>query len=292
MRGASPPRPPGYFLQEETGYGPVSGPWIAALFALFVWWFSTGAILMAVRHAECGGRRARMRLTWASLPVLALGLWGYVATLDGGTAAAAYWAFLAALGVWGWIELAFLTGAITGPNAHACPENLPEWERFIRAWGTIAYHEMLLTGVVVALWLYGAGPENGVGLWTFTTLYFARISAKLNLYFGVPRINTEFLPEALGHLASHFRISRLNWVFPISITALTFAAACWLERLLAATTGAEVAGYALLGAITLLALLEHWLMVLPLPDAKLWRWMLPAPKHKQQTTRPEGHHGF
>jgi len=25
-----------------------------------------------------------------------------------------------------------------------------------------------------------------------------------------------------------------------------------------------------------LATLEHWLMVIPLPDAKLWRWMLPS----------------
>jgi hypothetical protein len=35
-------------------------------------------------------------------------------------------------------------------------------------------------------------------------------------------------------------------------------------------------GFALLTAMTALALLEHWLMVLPLPDEKLWRWMLPA----------------
>ena len=26
-----------------------------------------------------------------------------------------------------------------------------------------------------------------------------------------------------------------------------------------------------------LATIEHWLMVVPLPDAKLWRWMLPTP---------------
>jgi len=51
-------------------------------------------------------------------------------------------------------------------------------------------------------------------------------------------------------------------------------------------------GFALLSAITALALLEHWLMVLPVPDAKLWRWMLPAPKHATKKTRPEGHHGF
>ena len=48
----------------------------------------------------------------------------------------------------------------------------------------------------------------------------------------------------------------------------------WFERLYA--TG-DVA-FAFLAAIAALALLEHWLMVLPLPDAKLWRWMLPAAK--------------
>ena len=35
-------------------------------------------------------------------------------------------------------------------------------------------------------------------------------------------------------------------------------------------------GFALLLALSALATLEHWLMVIPLPDAKLWRWMLPA----------------
>ena len=101
------------------------------------------------------------------------------------------------LAIWGWIELAFLTGAITGPNVYDCPDDTPEWERFIRAWGTIAYHEMLLVGVLVLIWIYGHGAINSFGLWTFTILYIARISAKLNLFYGVPRINTEFIPDAL-----------------------------------------------------------------------------------------------
>ncbi|RBI73127.1 hypothetical protein DQW77_09770 [Roseovarius sp. TE539] len=270
----------------------MTSPWIAALAALFFWWFSTGAILWAVRHADRRGFRARMTVTVLGLPLLGIGIWGFDATRAVATPGAAYAAFLAALAVWGWIELAFLTGAITGPNPYACPDDLPEWERFIRAWGTIAYHEMLLTGVLIAMWLHAHDAINMFGLWTFTILYLARISAKLNLYFGVPRINTEFLPEALSHLASHFRISRLNWVFPVSITALTFAAGCWLERLHDAAIPADIAGFSLLTAITALALLEHWLMVLPLPDAKLWRWMLPAPGQSPKTTRPEGHHGF
>ena len=270
----------------------MTSPWIAALFALFAWWFSTGAILWAVRHADRRGQQARVICTIAGLPILALGIWGFGITLSNPGLPAAYGAFLSALAIWGWIELAFLTGAITGPNVYDCPDDTPEWERFIRAWGTIAYHEMLLVGVLVLIWIYGHGAINSFGLWTFTILYAARISAKLNLFYGVPRINTEFIPDALRHLPSHFRISRLNWLFPISITALSFATACWLERLYSATTAAEAAGFALLSAITALALLEHWLMVLPVPDAKLWRWMLPAPKPTHKSRQPEGTHGF
>ncbi len=267
----------------------LANPWIAALVALFAWWFSTGAILVVVRRADRAGPRAGRDATLLALPLLALGIWGFAASQAVETPAAAYAAFFSALAIWGWIELAFLTGQITGPNTYACPDRLPEWERFIRAWGTVAYHEMLLTGTLVALWLFAYEAANTTGLWTFTVLYAARISAKLNLYLGVPRINTEFIPSALRHLPSHFRISRLNWMFPFSITALSFATACWLERLAVAETSAQVTGFALLTAITALALLEHWLMVLPLPDAKLWRWMLPAPKHETPTT--EGHHG-
>jgi len=118
------------------------------------------------------------------------------------------------------------------------------------------------------------------------------VTAKLNLYIGVPRINTEFIPRALAHMGSHFRIAPAGWFFCLSITALSLAVACWLERLYSATMPGETVGFALLAAITALALLEHWLMVLPLPDAKLWRWMLPAPKTQHDKTGPEGHHGF
>ena len=118
------------------------------------------------------------------------------------------------------------------------------------------------------------GAENQFGMWTFAVLFAARVSAKLNLFLGVRKINVEFLPEHLNHLPSHFRIARMNWLFPISITALSFAVACFLERIWAVETQADIVGFALLSALSALALLEHWFMVLPLPDEKLWRWML------------------
>ncbi|MDU8910965.1 putative photosynthetic complex assembly protein PuhE [Aestuariicoccus sp. MJ-SS9] len=270
----------------------MTDPWIAALVALFLWWFSTGAILMVVKYADRRGPRSGRIATLAALPMLAAGLYAIWASAGVGSVGAVYHAFLGALAVWGWIELAFLTGVVTGPNAHVCPDRAPEWERFIRAWGTIAYHEMALVAVLIGLWLSSEGAANTYGFWTFAVLFFARISAKLNLFLGVPKINTEFLPKALAHLPSHFRLAPMNWLFPISITALSFAVACWLERIFSATAPADVVGFSLLAAMTALALLEHWFMVLPLPDEKLWRWMLPAPKTQSQERRPEDAHGL
>ncbi len=267
--------------------------WAAAGFALFIWWFSTGAILCAVKHADRFGRRAHLRAVALGLPLFVAGLGGFWWSLGEASTTGVYVAFLSALAVWGWVELAFLTGVITGPVAQPCPPEVPEWERFIRAWGTIAYHEMLLAGLVVAMGLLAWGAANPFGFFTFALLFAARISAKLNLFYGVRKINVEFLPTPLSHLPSHFRIARLNWVFPISITGLTAATWFWLERLAGANSPAETAGYALLAALTALAALEHWLMVLPLPDEKLWRWMLPAPRPQRSDIKTsEDAHGL
>jgi len=106
-------------------------------------------------------------------------------------------------------------------------------------------------------------------------LFTARISAKLNLYFGVPRINTEFVPRPLEHVKSYFTKGPITAAFPIGVTFLSITAVCFAERLIGAQTAPFITGFALLTALAALAALEHWLMVVPLPDAKLWRWMLP-----------------
>lgn len=265
----------------------LTSPWIAALSALFLWWFSTGAILVAVRRADKGGAHARLWAVLWNLPFLILGAVGFLDTLDQDSVAATYIAFLSALALWGWIELTFLTGMITGPVRSGSVPGVPEWERFIRAWGTIAYHELLLAFTLILMLLASHGAENILGTLTFAVLFAARISAKLNLYLGVRKINVEFIPESLNHLPSHFGTARMNWLFPVSITGLSFAVACWLERLWSSTTPQDAVGFALLSALTALALLEHWFMVLPLPDEKLWRWMLPerSPTPKTQAIR-------
>ncbi len=270
--------------------------WVAAFLAVFIWWFSTGVILLAVKRADRAGQQARQSAALKSLPVLILGGFGAWWSLPSEGQLHVYIGFLSALAIWGWVEFAFLTGIITGPNAYELPPHTREWERFIRAWGTLAYHESLLVVILLGICVVSWNAENTFVFWTFAILWAARISAKLNLFFGVPRINVDFLPEALSHLPSHFRRAPMNWLFPFSITGLTFAVACWLERLYAAESAGEATGFALLTALTALALFEHWVMVLPVPDDRLWRWMMPAAKSDTATTKTltktGGHHGL
>ncbi|MBM1221771.1 DUF3623 domain-containing protein [Ponticoccus sp. SC2-23] len=260
----------------------MTSPWIAAALAVFVWWFATGVILVAVRWADrqADGRQnaAHGLALFGAVPLLALGAAGVIASLNDPGLGGVYAGFLGALAIWGWIEMAFLTGIITGPEREDCPPGLTGAARFFRAWNTVAHHEIALTLGLLAIVVVSASDTGGTALWTYLVLYVARISAKLNLFLGAPRINLEFVPARLVHLKSYFRRGPVTLMFPASITALTFAVGCFTERLIAADTVANQVHFMLLAVLSGLALLEHWLMVVPLPDAKLWRWMLPSPK--------------
>ncbi len=269
--------------------GPIG---IAAIFAIFAWWISTGAILLVVRVADRRGKNTHFILTIFALIIFIGGLWGYHETLGSSDVSGTYVAFVSVLAIWGWIELAFLSGVITGPNKLSAPKDIPEWERFLRAWGTVAHHEVLLFFVLLGLFFTSSDQINIFGLLTFVVLYFARISAKLNLFFGVPRINTEFIPKRLNHMPSYFRKAKLNWLFPVSVILLTFAVAWFIQSIFGAQSLSDKVGFTLLAALSGLALFEHWLMVLPLPDAKLWRWMLPSPNVLNKDLRSEDAHGL
>lgn len=254
----------------------MTGAVTAIIAAIFLWWFSTGVILLAVRKADRSGRH--LETVIAGLPLLVAGVWAVAASLMRADVAGVYLGFLGALAIWGWVELAFLAGVVTGPMRRDCLPGLSGKPRFFRAFATVAHHELLLTVGLLGLVLASGGAENQMALATYLILYLARIFAKLNLFFGVPRINMEFIPRRLVHLKSYFRRGPVTVAFPLAITALTALLAICTERLWFAGSDATIVGYGLLTTLAALALLEHWLMVIPLPDAKLWRWMLPAPK--------------
>jgi putative photosynthetic complex assembly protein 2 len=245
----------------------------AVLYTVFLWWFSTGAILWLDKRAST---TYGWSLMGGSLIAIAA-IVGFARSLTNATPTGAFIAFTCALGLWGWHELSFLTGLIAGPRKAACPAETSGWRRFVLATSTVIYHEIALVLTAAVLWAVSHGQPNQVGLWTFVILLVSRLSAKLNLFFGVPNFNAHFFPDHMQYLTSYLRKGAMNGLFPLSVAA--GVALAWSEAWLglrADATPFEVVGYSLVFALTALALIEHAFMVLPLNDAALWRWALPT----------------
>jgi putative photosynthetic complex assembly protein 2 len=244
---------------------------LPALYVLLLWWGSTGLILLL-------DGLPRRTFRWSMLGVTLLALaaaWGLAATSGQATVAGAYIAFTCSLVVWGWHEASFLLGYVTGPRKTPCPAGCAGWRHFGHAAGTVMHHELAIAATAVALVALTWGEPNQVGTWTFMVLWWMRLSAKLNVYFGVPNLSEEFLPDHLAYLKSFFGRKPMNLLFPVSVTAGTVATVLLATAALApGTPAAEAVGLTLLATLLALAVLEHWFLVLPVPDAALWSWGL------------------
>src|SRR3954451_11641519 len=84
-------------------------------FVLVLWWFATGAILWLDRLDR---RTFPWSVAAATLVLLAC-IVGLAATSDDRSVSGAVLACACSIGVWGWNELLFLTGIVTGPNRSA-----------------------------------------------------------------------------------------------------------------------------------------------------------------------------
>lgn len=244
---------------------------LPVLFAIFVWWFSTGIVLLLD-----GLPRTTFRWSHLVSSLLALGAFaGLSHTASQNTTAGAYCAFTCALLLWGWHELSFLTGWVTGPRQRAADPGVRGVRRFVQAVLAILWHEaaILVSGVLVLAITWGA--PNQVGTDTFLVLWVMRISAKLNVFLGVRNLSIEFLPPHLAYLASFFRRRAMNVLFPISVTAATVTVTFLIARAFqSAPGGIEATGLLLVSSLLALAIVEHWLLVLPIQATALWRWAM------------------
>ena len=239
------------------------------LFALLMWFIGTGAIVWL---------DSRPRATFAtSLTLAGMAAIGAAAVVwawaDDGSASGAYVGFAAAIMIWGWHEMSFLMGFVAGPNHLPCPADATGWRRFSAATATVIHHELAIAATAILLFALTWGEPNQAAPLTFLLLFVLRLSAKFNLYFGVPNLSDEVFPAHLAYLKSYFRTARFNALLPFSI-ALGVAIVGWGWKTGhaasslpgTAATGMLVAGMAALGVV------EHLFLVLPLRDAKMWRW--------------------
>ncbi len=254
--------------------------------AALLWWGSTAALLWLAN------RYPHRRESLGALSVIYVLAWFFALRLGDSTGQAALiGSFLMGLLIWGFLEFAYLAGAIAGPltSRRTCPPELTGWARFKGALMTGLWHELAVLATAGLLWLGLWQSPNPLAAQSFSLLAIARWSAKLNLFLGVPNLHQEFFPERMRYLASWTRVAPMNSLFPFSVTFGAVVTGCLGVMALQARSPEAALPFALLGALAALAVLEHWFLVMKVDDGRLWRWALPrqGPDGERGTSAPE-----
>jgi putative photosynthetic complex assembly protein 2 len=240
-------------------------------YTLFVWWFSTGAILYL-------NGLPRWTHPWTMLfatVLLGVALVGLGATRDDIRVTGAYLAFTCALLVWAWQEIAFLLGYVTGPRRTPCPDGSTGWRRAGFALQTLLHHELALIVLGFAVVAITWGGANPTGVAAFMIFWVMRQSAKLNVFLGVRNLSEDFLPLHLKYLQTYFRRAPMNALFPVSVVASSWLAVLlWQAAAARGVSAFQATTLTFSGTLLSLGVLEHWFMVLPLPSQALWHWGL------------------
>jgi putative photosynthetic complex assembly protein 2 len=242
---------------------------MAAAMALVIWWLSTGAIL----YLDGLGRKTFARSIAGATVVLGAALYGIARYRENTSVAGAYLGFACSVLVWGWLEMSFLLGYITGSRRKACAPRCGGLRHFVHAIQAIIWHELAIIVLAGAVFMLGWRGANRVAVWTLLILWLMRESAKLNLFLGVRNLSEELLPPHLAYLRGFFRTRPMNFLFPISVTVSVVVLTVLVLKMLAAGASEfQVTSYALLATMTALGILEHWVLVLPFSPSALWAW--------------------
>lgn len=246
---------------------------VPALYAVAIWWFSTGLIIL-LDHLP----RRTFRWSMAGGTAVLLAAFAAIGASAGdATETGAYVAFTGALLVWGWQEMSYYMGFVSGPAPRACRPGARGYEKFRAAAATSLWHEAaIVLGAAAILALTWNTPQK-FALWTYCALWGMNLSARLNMFLGVRNLNAEFLPDHLSYLGCYLTKRPMNLLFPVSVSLATVTVALLGRTALAQAVGShEMVGFTILTTLMALATLEHWFLMLPLPSAALWNWSLPA----------------
>lgn len=256
---------------------------VPIIFTLFLWWFTTGVIM-----AVFGRARWLLRLYFAGATVVLVGaLTGVVVSRHFTGPFAIYFAVTCSVLVWSWLLTGYYLGFITGPDspAHKAAAHRGRQrgllERFRLTLYLTSYHEVLalVLGVVIAA--LTLPTPNRWALWMYLALWLMHSSAKLNVFLGVRNFHIDLLPRQFHYLGSLLGRRTSNEFFPVSVLiASCTALLLFYNAIVPGASDERATGLLLVGTMIVLGVLEHCLLVLPLP-ATLWGWgirTLPEPR--------------
>ena len=237
------------------------------LFGLVVWWASTVLIIFLD-----GLPRSTFKWSMAgATAVLAAAVWGLAVSSRDATPTGAYVAFACGVLAWGWQEMSFYMGVVTGPRKAQCPDGCGGLRHFGHAVQTSLWHELAIVASSIVIVALTWGEPNQVGTWSFLVLWWMHQSAKLNVFFGVRNLNEEFLPEHLNFLKGFLTKKPMNNFFPFSVTISTVITAAVLAHAFAhGATPFQQVGLTFIGVFMAFAVLEHWMLVMPMPAGAIW----------------------
>ncbi|MEO0575132.1 MAG: putative photosynthetic complex assembly protein PuhE [Pseudomonadota bacterium] len=243
------------------------------IIAVSLWWLATLALLWRIRLP----RDTFGASLWAVTAGLVVGVACIVASASMASPLGAYLAFFGTLALWSWHEATYFFGTISGPRPLPCPSGVSLWRRFWFGVGASLYHELLVILTVVALWVGLQDAVNTVALQAFVVLWLMRWSTKINIFFGVSNLHTEYWPNHLRYLDSYVGAASHNRVFPLSIV-LGVVLSVWLVKPWFGVTSSpfDIVSVSLLLTLLVLGLLEHLFLLIPVPDGKLWSLAVPT----------------
>jgi hypothetical protein len=233
------------------------------LYVIAGWWGATGLILYLVRRPVATFRRTLALCSVLALAALVLLRWSSTsATISGACAA-----FATTLVIWGWLEMSFLFGAVTGPRRSACAAGCRGFTRLRHAIEAILYHELATIGAAALVAALTWHAPNQTGLWTFMLLW-------------------GMLPPHLQYLGAFFRRRKLNPLVPISMIATTLLSVLLIGAAVSAPAwGFQAAELTLLATLSSLAWLEHWMLILPMRADAPWKFTrAPSPSAAADTS--------
>lgn len=250
---------------------PNVSPIVPVIFTVFIWWFTTGLIIVIYGRSR---HFTRLYFGGATAAMIAAFV-GLLITRHDTQPHSIYIAVTCGVVIYGWHLASYYLGFITGiRHPYNTTEKLSLGQRFRIALQSSIYHELsvLACGLILIAFIWQS--PNRWGLWMFGALYFMHISAKLNVFLGVRNFKIDFLPAQLHYLDHLLGKKPHNILFPFSIAMASSIALMLVYRGIVPTaTIDETIGALLVATMIGLGILEHWLLVIPLP-ATLWGWGL------------------
>ena len=145
-------------------------------------------------------------------------------------------------------------------------------QRFYNALGTPIYHEFLVVAVVGIVCVLGAGQPNPTIQNTLALLWLMRWSTKLNLFFGVRHFNSQWLPDNMRYITSYLRAGKNSCFMLFSTTLAAYCTYLLFSYGQVAVEPATALSLFLIAWLAVLAVLEHFFLMVPMGETALWRW--------------------